>query len=133
MKKFTSAILASLFLISAAPAYSETLSAIQIFRCVFIDKTISEDEVVDLAEDWLKAAKQTKGGENMRLVVRFPMAIGAVGTGDFTWVISMPTFAEWGTFTDNYEGSAVSKVDDRLFSDLADCGQSAIWEGIEVD
>jgi hypothetical protein len=133
MKTFTSSILVSIFLIIAAPAYSESLEAIQIFRCEFNDETTSEDDVVDLAAAWLKAAKQTKGGENMSLAVRFPIAVGMGGVADFTWVISVPTFTEWGEFTDAYEGSAVSKIDDQLFDNLADCGQSTMWEGILME
>ena len=132
MKTFTSSILVSLSLIIAAPAYSQALEAIQIFRCEFNDETTSEDDVVDLAAAWLKAAKQTKGGENMSLAVRFPIAVGVGGVADFTWVISVPTFKEWGEFTDAYEGSEVSKIDDKLFGDLADCGQSSIWEGTVI-
>jgi hypothetical protein len=133
MKTFTSSILVSLFLIMAAPAYSESLEAMQIFHCEFHDETTSEDDVVELAVDWLKAAKQTKGGKNMSLVVRFPIAAGLAGVADFTWVIVVPTFTEWGEFTDAYGGSAVSKIDDQLFDNLADCGQSAMWEGIIIE
>ena len=133
MKTITRSILTSLLLIIAAPAYSESLEAIQIFRCEFNDETTSEDDVVELAAAWLKAAKQTKGGENIRLVIRFPIAVGAGGIGDFTWVISTPTFAEWGEFTDAYDGSEVSKIDDQLFGNLVDCGQSTIWEGIVME
>jgi hypothetical protein len=129
MKTFTRSILVSLFLIIAAPAYSNSTQVLQIFRCEFNDEKTTEGEVLELAATWLKAAKQMKGGENMKLVIRFPIAVGTGGVGDFTWVISTPTFAEWGEFTDAYDGSEVSKVDDQLFGNLADCGQSSIWEG----
>jgi hypothetical protein len=130
MKTAIRSILVSLLLIIGAPAYSESGSEVlQIFRCEFNDEGTSEDEVLELAAAWLKAAKQTKGGANMTLVIRFPVAVGMADEGDFTWVISTPTFAEWGQFTDAYEGSPVEKVDDQLFDNLADCGQSSIWEG----
>jgi hypothetical protein len=133
MKIFTKLLLVALPLIIAAPAYSDSLQAIQIFRCEFNDETTEEDAVLDLAAAWLKAAKQTAGGKNIRLAVRFPVAIGDGSDSDFTWVISTPTFAEWGEFTDAYDGSPVSKVDDKLFGDLASCGDSAIWEGILLE
>jgi hypothetical protein len=134
MKKFTRSILVSLFLIIAAPAYSISGSQVlQIFVCEFVGDNASEDKVLELATAWLKAAKQMEGGANMGLVIRFPIAEGDGVKGDFTWVISTPTFAEWGAFTDAYEGSAVSKVDDQLFDNLADCGQSTIWEGMILD
>ena len=134
MKKFTRSILVSLFLIIAAPAYSISGSQVlQIFVCEFVGDNASEDKVLELATAWLKAAKQMEGGANMGLVIRFPIAEGDGVKGDFTWVISTPTFAEWGAFTDAYAGSAVSKVDDQLFDNLADCGQSTIWEGMILD
>jgi hypothetical protein len=133
MKIFTKSLLVALPLIIAAPAYSDSLEAIQIFRCEFSDETTSEDAVVELAAVWLKAAKQTAGGKNMRLAVRFPIADGERSESDFTWVISTPTFAEWGEFTDAYDDSPVSKVDDKLFNDLASCGDSSMWEGIILD
>jgi hypothetical protein len=133
MKTATRSILVSLLLIIAGPAYSETLQAIQIFRCEFNDEATEEDEVLALAAAWLKAAKQTPGGANMRLVIRFPIADGAGSESDFTWLISTPTFAEWGKFTDAYDGSPVAKVDDELFANLADCGDSSMWEGILME
>ena len=134
MKAFTRSILVSLFLIIAAPAYSISGSQVlQIFVCEFVGDNASEDKVLELATAWLKAAKQMEGGANMGLVIRFPIAEGDGVKGDFTWVISTPTFAEWGAFTDAYEGSAVAKVDDQLFDNLADCGQSTIWEGMILD
>jgi hypothetical protein len=134
MKTFTRSILVSLLLIIAAPAYSISGSQVlQIFVCEFVNDKASDDQVLELATAWLKAAKQMEGGANMGLVIRFPIAEGDGVKGDFTWVISTPTFAEWGAFTDAYEGSAVSKVDDQLFDNLADCGQSTIWEGMILD
>ena len=37
---------------------------------------------------WLKAAKETKGGSNMMVAIRFPIAEGAGGEGDFRLLIS---------------------------------------------
>jgi hypothetical protein len=133
MKAFTKSLLFALPLVIAAPAYSNSLQAIQIFRCEFNNDTTEEDDVMELAAAWLKAAKQTKGGANMQLAVRFPIADGEGGESDFTWVISTPTFTEWGQFTDAYDGSPVSKVDDQLFDNLANCGDSSMWEGIILD
>jgi hypothetical protein len=130
MRTTIRSILVSLLFIVAAPAYSESLEAIQIFRCEFNDANTEEEAVLDLAEAWLKAAKKTPGGKNMTLAVRFPVAVGVVSVADFTWVISVPTFTEWGQFTDAYEDSEVADIDDKLFDDLAECGDSTMWEGV---
>ena len=89
MKTITRSILVSLLLMIAAPAYSDSSHVLQIFRCEFNDEKTTEAEVLELAATWLKAAKQMKGGENMKLVIRFPIAVGAGGVGDFTWVLSL--------------------------------------------
>jgi hypothetical protein len=131
MKKITRSILVSLFLIIAAPAFSATdMQTIQIFVSEFNGDATSE-QVLEMSATWLKAARKTKGGENMKLVIRFPIAEGAEGEGDFRFVLATPTFAEWGVFTDAYEGSEVAKVD-KKFNDLADCGGSTIWEGLII-
>ena len=129
MKKLTKSLLVSLFLIIATPAFSAAdMQTIQIFVCEFNGDATS-DQVLEMSAAWLKAARKTKGGENMSLVIRFPIAEGPAGEGDFRFVITTPTFAEWGAFTDAYEGSAASKIDEQ-FDNLADCGQSTMWEGI---
>jgi hypothetical protein len=131
MKTFTRSILVALLLIIAAPAYSAPgTQAIQIFVCEYSEdnENANADTLFAMASTWLKAAKTMPGGKGMKAFIRFPITEGAQGEGDFRFVISTPTFAEWGAFTDAYEGSAASKVDDE-FDNLADCGNSTMWEG----
>lgn len=131
MKTFARAVLVSLFLCIAAPAYSASgLQAIQIFVCEFNGDTTA-DEVMVMASAWLKAAKGMKGGKNLDAYIRFPIAEGGDAKGDFRFVITTPTFEEWGAFTDGYEGSPASKVDDE-FDNLVDCPDSTMWEGIQI-
>ena len=40
----------------------------------------------------------------------------------------LPDFAEWGAFTDAYEASKIAEIDDE-FEKIADCNDSAVWEG----
>ena len=131
MKALTRSILISLLLIIAAPAYSAPgLQAIQIFNCTFNDDATA-DQVMEVTSAWLKAAKGMKGGKNMDAYIRFPVAEGTDGEGDFRFVITTPSFEEWGAFTDAYEGSAAAKVDEE-FNNLADCPDSTLWEGLKV-
>ncbi len=131
MKNFTRSILVSLLLIIAAPAYSAPdLQAIQIFSCTFNDDA-TPDQVMEMASAWLKAAKGMKGGKNMDAYIRFPVAEGTGAEGDFRFVITTPSFEEWGAFTDAYEGSEAAKVDEK-FDNLADCPDSTLWEGLKV-
>lgn len=130
MKTIIRTILISFLMIFASPAFSNAdLQAIQIFNCHFNDDATTE-QVMEMASKWLKAAKTVEGGENLNAYIRFPVAEGDSDI-DFKFVITTPSFKEWGAFTDAYEGSAASKVDDEN-EDLVDCFKSTIWEGIQV-
>ena len=131
MKTFARSIIISLLLIIAAPAYSNSgLQAIQIFVCEFNDDATA-DQVLAMASTWLKAAKGMKGGKNLDAYIRFPVAEGSDAKGDLRFVITTPTFEEWGAFTDAYEGSPASKVDEQ-FDNLVDCADSSMWEGLKI-
>ena len=131
MKTFTRSVLISLLLIVAAPAYSGNMQAIQIFNCEFNDDATA-NQVLSVASAWLKAANGMAGGKNLKAIIRFPVAEGGGGESDFRFVITTPTFAEWGAFTDAYEGSAAAKVDEE-FGNLADCTSSTMWEGLRIE
>jgi hypothetical protein len=113
----------SLLMVVASPVYAE---AIQIFNCQY-EGDATEDDVFKMAGKWLAAAKTLKGGENLQIVVRFPVA-ASVDDIDFKFVLVTPTFAEWGQFTDAYEASKLQEIDDELFK-VADCNDASMWEG----
>jgi hypothetical protein len=114
-------------MIFAAPAYS---SAIQLFNCELNDDAAIED-VTEMASKWLNVAKTLKGGKNLQVFIRYPIA-ASTDDIDFIFVLVTPTFAEWGVFTDSYEGSdSITDIDDE-FEKIADCADSAMWEGAEV-
>ena len=123
MKTLIRLVLISLLMVVASPAQS---NAIQIFNCEY-EGDATEDDVFDMAGKWLAAAKTLKGGENLQIVVRFPVA-ASVDDIDFKFVLVTPTFAEWGQFTDNYEASKLQEIDDELFK-VADCNDASMWEG----
>ena len=130
MKALVKSTLISLFLIIAAPVYADSGMAIQIFECEFVDDGTA-DELIKVTKAWLKAAKKTTGGKDIVVAIRFPIAEGGDAGGDFRFIISAPTFAAWGEFTDAYEGSEVAAVDEDLYK-IADCGKSTIWEGMVI-
>jgi hypothetical protein len=128
MKTMTRFLLISVLMVFAAPAYS---SAIQIFNCEFNDDATTEDATA-MASKWLKVAKTLKGGENLKLYIRHPIAASSDDI-DFKFVLVTPTFAEWGEFTDAYEGAeSIIAVDDE-FEKIADCADSSVWEGEEIE
>ena len=123
MKTFIRLMIISMLMVVASPVYAE---AIQIFNCEY-EGDATEDDVFAMAGKWLAAAKTVKGGENLQIVVRFPVA-ASVDDIDFKFVLVLPSFAEWGAFTDGYDLSKLQEVDDELFK-VADCNDASMWEG----
>jgi hypothetical protein len=123
MKTFIRLMIISMLMVVASPAYAE---AIQIFNCEY-EGDATEDDVFAMASKWLAAAKQTEGGKNVQVAVRFPVA-ASVDDIDFKFVVVTPNFAEWGEFTDAYDLSKLQEIDDELFK-VADCNDASLWEG----
>ena len=118
----------AMLMIFAAPAYSD---AIQMFNCQLTGDATTDD-VLDMSAKWLKVAKTMKGGENLKVFVRHPIAASSDDV-DFVFIVTVPTFAEWGEFTDAYEvADMIAAIDDE-YEKVADCNDSAIWEGAEIE
>jgi len=126
MKTLIHLALISLLMVIASPAHSE---AIQIFNCEY-EGEATEDDVMEMSVKWLNAAKTLKGGENLQVYIRFPVA-AAVDDIDFKFVLVLPDFAQWGVFTDNYTESKLEEIDDEL-DNIADCDDATLWEGGEM-
>ena len=128
MKFIIKAVLISILMIVAAPAYSGGV-AIQMFKCA-MDDDASEKDVKDRAAEWLKAAKTMKGGKNMEAYVYFPVAVNNMAETDLIFTVVAPSFAEWGLFWDSYGGSAAAAADKK--NELVDCPDSAVWESFKI-
>jgi hypothetical protein len=121
-------VLVLVLMVAVAPAYSA--QATQVWSCEEEDEA-TEADLRAAAAEWLKAAKTMKGGENMEVSLFFPVAVDKTGEIDFLFVVSAPSFAEWGLFWDGYDGSPASKVDQGSNS-KAICPDSALWETVEI-
>ena len=117
-----------MLMIVAAPAYAG--EATQMWRCE-LDDDITEEEVIANAQEWLKAAKTMKGGENLEAYAYFPVAVNNMGETDMIFMVTAPSFAEWGMFWDSYVGSPAAGADKE--NDLVDCPNSALWEAFKVE
>jgi len=120
-------MLVSMLMIVAAPAFSDI--AAQVFVCEQ-DDAASDEAVEAMASEWLKAARGMKGGDQLKVYLRFPLAV-QMGEKDFEFIIEAPSYEAWGMFWDGYQGSAAEAVDDK-FDDLADCPDSSLWELVRV-
>lgn len=118
-------ILVVVLMIAAAPAFAEKVS--QVWRCE-MDEALSEDQVIAMAKEWVKAAKSVKGGENVKSYLRFPVAVTNLEDFDLVYEVVFPTFEEWGRFWDNYSGSEAAKLEDKHSGEGVICPVSSVWE-----
>jgi len=113
----------------AAPAFSG--EAVQMWSCE-MDDDASEAQVKARAQDWLKAAKELPGGENLQAFVLFPVAVNAMGEIDVMFVVVAPSFAEWGKFWDAYADSPANAIDELNKDDVV-CPDSVLWESFKME
>ena len=117
-----------IFMFFAAPAWSG--SAVHLFHCEMEDEA-TDEELESLASEWFNAAKKMKGGENLKMFLYFPVAVGG-NDHDFSFMVIAPNFEQMGAFMDAYAGSPLEEIDDRL-DELADCPISDMWEAVPVN
>ena len=128
MNKFTSLLAAaSATLLLCAPASADSL--IQLWSCK-ISEGGTQDEMMELSTEWLKAVRSMDGGSELRVLIEYPMAADAA-VGDFTFVLIAPDAATWGTFMDGYDHSAAAEVDEA-WNEVASCSSSSMWQSIEL-
>ena len=112
-------------LLTAGPAFSG--QAMHMWSCGLEDD-VTEEAVEEAAADWLKGARQIDGGKNLEAMVLFPVAVNATGETDVMFVVTAPTFAEWGRFWDAYPSSDVAANEhEGMF-----CPDSVLWEVMKV-
>ena len=80
---------------------------------------------------WFEAAKKLNGAANMEAYVYFPVAVNATGENDGMFVVTTPTFEDWGKFWDAYEGSEAADIEVEN-EEMIVCPDSAVWESTKV-
>ena len=129
MKRTLGWMLALTLLLVGTPVFAGEV--VQMWKCE-MDDDISEEEVKANAAEWLKAARTMKGGERLEAYVYFPVAVNAIGEADVWFVVTAPSFEEWGRFWDNYSGSPAVAEMERQHNEKIVCPDSALWESIEI-
>lgn len=111
---------------AAGPVYAG--KAMQMWSCG-LEEGATEEAVEAQAAEWVKAARKLDGGENIEAHVLFPVAVNATGDMDIMFIVTMPTFAEWGKFWDVYPDSdAAANEGENVF-----CPDSVVWEAVKVE
>jgi hypothetical protein len=129
MKVIVRLMLVCMLMFVAAPAYAA--EALQMWKCEIDDDT-SEEEVIANAGEWLKAARKIEGGERLEAYVYFPVAVNAIGEADAFFVVTAPSFEEWGKFWDNYLTSPAGAETEKRHQEKIVCPDSALWESIKI-
>lgn len=129
MKMVTRCVLIAMLLLLAAPAFAGMPT--QMWQCQMEDDA-TEEEVIEEAQDWLKKARAIKGGERLKARVLFPVAVNSIGDADVWFVISAPSFEEWGRFWDNYIDSDVGDSEDHEERKV-NCPDAALWDSTPIE
>ena len=129
MKTLVPCLLALVMIVVAAPAYSNEV--MQMWQCEMEPRT-TEVEVEELAAAWLKAVRQMDGGEAARISVFFPVVVGNTGQTDFLFVMSSPSFTDWGKFWDGYDDSSEAAKADGMNQGKVVCPDSELWEAVPI-
>jgi hypothetical protein len=98
------------------------------WRCE-INDDVTEEEVEETAAEWLKAARQIEGGENLEAHIFFPVVVRAEGAVDLLFVVSAPSFEEWGKFWDRYPESDAAELESK---EKIVCPDSVLWQSVKV-
>lgn len=121
------ALLPVLSLVLASGASAEI---VQVWECNLRDGK-TQAELTEASAAWTAAAKKQKGGGELNISLEFPLAAEA-GPGGFNFVLIAPDAATWGTFNDNYEGSAAQAAD-RAWDEVATCSGAALYNSIDIE
>jgi hypothetical protein len=119
----------AVIMIAVAPAFAGG-KATQMWKGELHDDA-TEDQVMKGAQKWLASARTMKGGKNLDAYVHFPVAVNAMGEHDAVFVVTAPTFKEWGKFWDGYKGSPAAKID-KANDEFVIAPDSGLWECVKV-
>jgi len=117
-------------MVVAGPAFSNEI--MQIWQCEMNPGTTEED-VEELARDYLKAVTQMDGGEGFKIRVFFPVVVNNTGQTDFSFVALAPSFTDWGKFWDAYNDTSPAAKADEMSAGKVVCPDSALWEVVNIE
>jgi hypothetical protein len=118
-------VLGLVMVFAAGPLYAG--KAMQMWNCG-MEGEASEEAIEEHASKWLAGARKVDGGENMEAHILFPVAVNASGETDFVFIVTMPTFSDWGKFWDAYPDSEAAAMEEgHTF-----CPDSVVWDAVKV-
>ena len=124
MKSLACSMFFLLMLCVAAQGFAG--EALQMWSCE-VDDEADEEMVEAHALNWLTAAKTLDGGANIEARLLWPVVVNATSEADVWFLITMPSFAEWGKFWDAYPDSEAADIEEDAIEILV-CPDSVVWE-----
>ena len=116
----------------AAAAAGDSYEAVQIWPCKMTTGT-TEEQVESVAKDWLKAIRTMPGGAAAKVSLFFPTVVNNTGETDFYFVLSLPSFTDWGTMWDAYQDDSPAAKSDELNQGKVVCPDSMLWEAHPIE
>ena len=116
----------------ATAAAGDSYEVVQIWTCEMKDGT-TEEQVDSIAKDWLTAIRQMPGGAAAKVRVFFPTVVSNAGETDFYFVLSLPSFTDWGTMWDAYQDDSAAAKSDDLNQGKVVCPDSMLWEAHAIE
>jgi hypothetical protein len=102
----------------------------QVWTCT-IHAGHSLEEVRSAGTKWLNAARGMPGGEELQLVIRWPIAVPE-SAEVFEFVVRATSLQSWGRFYDGYDPASPAGKADEVFATIASCSGSTLWESISL-
>ncbi|MDA8555475.1 hypothetical protein N9K98_09710, partial [Luminiphilus sp.] len=87
-----------------------------------VNGDVNEEDVMEQAGKWKKAAGALDGGDGMSVYTMFPVSVGD-GT-DVLLAVSWKSFGDFGKWWDAYPSSDVAQMERETMT----CHGSALWE-----
>lgn len=102
-------------------------TAMQMWNCGMEDDA-TEEAIEAGASKWLAGARKVDGGADIKVHILFPVAVNATGETDFLFIVTAPSFSDWGKFWDAYPDSEAAAFE----GEGTFCPDSVLWEAIEI-
>ncbi len=115
--------------VSAADA--DGIEVVQIWACEMVGTT-TEVQVEGIAKDWLVAIRQLPGGAAVKMRVFFPAVDSGASDTDFYFVMTAPSFTDWGKIWDAYTDDTAAAKSEDLSQGKVNCPDSMLWEAHDV-
>lgn len=116
---------------AATAADASSIEVVQIWACQMVGST-TETQVEAVAHDWLVAIRQLPGGAAVKMRVFFPAVSSDNSDTDFYFVMTAPSFTDWGKIWDAYTDDTAAAKSEDLNAGKVNCPDSMLWEAHDV-